>query len=233
MNRKFIAKELRENRWVLLAMLLITATIGFTYPLNYRELFGILIVSQVNYERFIWYDWFGKTQLQILLTGCIILGSTAIARETARGTVGLLCTLPISRWGVLSRKLLTGILSIIVLILFGNIVTTMVAGAIGIDIGTAKSYMVGILAEILLLMPIYLLSVLLSAIFLNSLKAGLTSTVFVFALYAPYWFGSKLSIIMWLMKNPGTLDTVCILLLIIFSITIVYITKKIYSGKDL
>ena len=122
MNRRFIAKELMENRWVLLAMLLIAGFMGFTFPLVYKEMFQLMMSTGVTYEKYLWYDWFSRAQLQILLIGCIIMGSTSIARETSKGTAGLLISLPVSRSGILANKIITGIFSILILILVNSLI---------------------------------------------------------------------------------------------------------------
>lgn len=74
----------------------------------------------------------------LLIILAISLGSSIIAREEREGTIELLLSRPISRSQLLAAKALVGLAILLIVGLVGFVVTTGIARAVGIHVGTIR-----------------------------------------------------------------------------------------------
>ena len=81
MNWTFVLKELKESKWVILTILILLGATALIYPYSYSSNFTYLLQQGTTYEKFLWYDWFLKAQLQLAIVAAIIMGSSSMARE--------------------------------------------------------------------------------------------------------------------------------------------------------
>jgi ABC-type transport system involved in multi-copper enzyme maturation permease subunit len=213
MNVTLIFKEIRENKWVLLIAFLFLAVITPIYPYGYSSMLTVLLSEGTTYEKFLWYDWFLKAVPQIALAAAIITGASSIAREKKNSTLGILVTKPISRTYLFLHKLLAGSLSLVVMMAADTFLLALASPALGAQGMNGWVLLVGLLGDILLILPVYLLAVLFSTIFMSSIKAGLLSAAIMLVLYGPVWLGSEFSMVWWLLGDFGIVNLILALVL--------------------
>src|SRR4028118_71631 len=116
-----LAKELVEARWKIILGLLFAVGIGAFVPFTYEmsryyvgafnpEILPPAIREQLDqamssYDAFVWYQWFGRIGLQIIVVLAALLGGSLIAGEVSRGTIFFLLSKPLSRERILLSKI--------------------------------------------------------------------------------------------------------------------------------
>lgn len=209
MNAAFIFKEWKENRWTILVAFIVLGATTLIYPVNYRSLFAYLLQQGVNYEQYLWNDWFLRVQPQIVLIAAVVMGSLSMAREKRNSTLGILVTKPVSHANIVIHKLLAGSLALIAVMTLSTFILTVISpifGARGLNNGIL---LLGLLGDILLVLPVYFMAAALSVIFMNGMWASITATAVIIVVYAPVWLGSDFSAIWWLFGNFGMLNPAC------------------------
>lgn len=233
MNKHLIAKEVRENLWVILIVFFVLILILIVLPYTYKSMFPILISQQINYEKFLWYDWFTKALPQITLVAAIIMGASSIARETRNGTVGYLITRPVSRQWILAHKTGAGAGVLLAIMGFTTLLLVLFSESTGVDTGRWILYLLGFVGDALLIVPVYLLAMNLSILLSGGVKAGLLTAIAVVVLYGPAWLGSDFSVISRLFGDFGSLHPLCAGLLLLGDILLFLTASAIFGKKEL
>lgn len=180
MYKNLIIKEAKEHKWKLIIGLIILIAVGVSLPITFDYIFDLMehleglpgIIGEAiyrdfhhflsNYEVYLWSQWNGKNLTQIAGIISLILGATAIATETSKGTLEFLFSKPISKAQILSSKIIVGITYIAILIIvptlamllasvimgkpdFGVLVTI---GLIPVFLGMVVYYFLGLLFSI-------------------------------------------------------------------------------------
>ncbi len=202
LNRAIFHKELREDRWKIVAfgvVLLVSAAanvFAFSYLQGMFKTAGETIPdffkNQVNammgaYSTYIWSSWFGKSFYQMSSLFLVLLGMSTLASEVSRGTAGYLLTKPVSRRTAFFSKWLAQVVIFLVL----GTVATLLQYPMSLLIGQGYDLGLHVAALPLALsagLVVLTLSVVASVIFDDPVKAGGASAITLLALSAVGFF---------------------------------------------
>lgn len=206
MNITLVKKEMRESLWKLilgLALLIVTAV---SIPLMYemiRELFSTLNSGELgflgnflptelldNYSVYVWSQWNGKNLLNIGTLLAVLLGMGMIAGEVNNQTISFLLSRPVSRKSVIISKIVSGALSLGIIVGGSTAVMLILASVSAPGPLDAGRLIVATLITYLGLLLIFILTVFFSVIFEDPVKVAGVTIVALLAMYVLGWFSA-------------------------------------------
>lgn len=235
MNKKLLFKELRENRWISIIFISVLGVLVSQYPFYYKASFSYFIAQNVTYDWLVWGDWFSKGLVQITIVAAALLGGATLAKEGKNDTLGFLLTKPFPRKSILLTKFTSGIILIECMIAVTTIVLFIVSTVAGVETKDHILYISGFVADTIIVFPVYTFSILLSVLFMNSLKAGGTAAAVTFLIYGPVWLGKKFSpvyIMMKLNENTPGINIVPAIILVISGVVFYTMAARIFNKRE-
>lgn len=208
MYRNLIVKEAKEHKWKLIIGLIILIVASVSLPLTFDYIFDFMEILEVlpgplggaiyqemhyylsDYDVYLWSQWNGKNLTQIAGIIALLLGATAIASETSKGTLEYLLSKPVTKAQILTSKIMVGLVYLLLIVLipsltmilasviigktdFGVLVTL---GLIPVFFGMVVYYFVGLLFSIFTDDSIKAFAFAAGVVILNSLLAFTKST---------------------------------------------------------
>lgn len=187
MNTALIRKELRETRWKLSLGVLLLSILAAALPIIYETIMAMLaeITAEMgwlanllppaileNFSAYLWSQWHGKNLYQVGTLLAVLYGMNTVAGEVSGNTMTFLLTRPLSRKAVYLSKVVSGIISLTLIV--GVSTGVMLTVAV---IFTAHSVDVARLLTVtsitlLGILVVYALAVLLSSLIDEPVKAG-------------------------------------------------------------
>lgn len=196
-------KEIMENKWKYIVMMIWLVAFGSTLYLGYQW-FGNLVKNAVGLDAeiitrymgdmiddfgfYAWANWYGKTFYQSLTVFAILLGISNIANEVNKGTAGFLFTRPMSRNGIYFTKYITGTIGLALLIIASTLITIIISQFYGEPL-TLK-FLAGIPMVFAGSLVVYSIAVFFSAIYDDQIKAAVAASLVAIVISIPGWFKS-------------------------------------------
>lgn len=200
MNTAVFLKEIREARWKLIVGTVVLTVFGIALPFIFSIIDELMLQIPPGFERlmqpemldnytiFLWSQWNAKNLYQFGTLLAILLGMSTIAGEVANQTMSFLLTRPLSRKEVFLSKVAAGVLLLTLAVLLSTSFMLAAASIVTAQVVEAGIITVATLVTWLGLIAIYLLTVFISTIIDDPVKAGgITAVVLVgFAMFG--WF---------------------------------------------
>lgn len=205
--RGLLRKELVENRWKYLVMLVYLTLFGASLYLLFQWIGSMIMETLYNlgiielefirkligqqledFSFFAWANWYGKNFYQSLVVFAIILGMSNIAGETGRGTASFLFTKPLSRKTIFLTKYVAGATGIAIVIIIPTVVAVLVSQIYGEPL--SARFLLGIPLAYAGTMVIYSITVLFSSIFDDQIKAAAGAILVALVISIPSWISS-------------------------------------------
>lgn len=198
-----LRKELRESRWKIIIGLIIFVATAVSIPLLYnfiREIFtqvppleslGMAEMGKLleDYNSYVWSQWSGKNLYQIGAILAIITGMNLISGEKAHKTLEFLLTRPVSRSSIYLTKFLGGIISLGVVVWASTAVLYVTSITAGHNLNAGRLLASSLISFVGLIF-IFSLTLLLSSLLEDAVRAGLAAALCTFILAVPGWFES-------------------------------------------
>ena len=210
-NFALFKKEIRENRTKFIIFFLLFSILGGSLPFFHnliKDIFrgmGMLINMEIlinlsselefildSYDNYLWSQWTAKNLMQFTVVAAIVLGMSPLAGEAAYGTAVFLLSKPIKRQKIFTSKIAAGIF-LLATCVFGStfvlILSSILKGfSINISallISVAITFAGGVV--------IYVGTIIFSALFTDSIKAGVAATLFWVVASVPGYFRATAS----------------------------------------
>jgi ABC-type transport system involved in multi-copper enzyme maturation permease subunit len=202
MNITLFRKELREARWKLvLGTVILTAT-AVGMPLVYdflKDLISIIPQEQLerygglmptgvfeNFTMFLWSQWNAKNLTQISAIMAVLVGMNLVAGEVSGQSMAFLLARPISRRSVFITKALAGIAVMVFMVWVATLVMVFVVKFTPYTVEVGRLFAATLVTTVGVIV-ILSLSVLLSTLFDEPVKAGGAAVVILLLIAASNW----------------------------------------------
>ncbi|RQD76486.1 MAG: hypothetical protein D5R97_04360 [Candidatus Syntrophonatronum acetioxidans] len=192
-------KELRESRWKIIVGLIIFIITAASIPITFKyvkELFALvpeipgldnLEMFLENYNLYVWSQWQGKNLYQIGTILAVVMGMNLIAGEKVANTLEFLLAKPLSRGALYFTKFAAGSFSLALIVLGSTAVLYLASLVMGYELMWGQ-FLVATLITLLGLIFVFLLTLLISTVLDEPVKAGLLSALILLLLALPGWF---------------------------------------------
>jgi len=202
-NGTLFRKELRESRWKLIGGLIYFGVVAVIMVVLYDFLLKLLGGVSIpgpyraeaqammkDYSVYLWGNWFAKNLFQGGVVFSIIVGMGLISSEVSKDTVGFLLARPVRREDVFAAKYFSGAAVLAITVLTTTLLAFYASAGMDKDLAnlTVGTFLLGGLMNFTGFMTVFSLAVLFSAMFNDSLKAGVAAGAVSLLAGLPGWF---------------------------------------------
>ncbi len=191
-NFALFKKEIRENRIKLIIFFLLFSIAGASLPFFHDMSKDIVRNMWSSYDNYLWSQWTAKNLVQFITVTAIVLGMSPLAGEAAYGTAVFLLSKPITRQKIFTSKITAGIFLLAVCV-FGSTFVLILTSILKGFTFNIPSLLMSVTITFAGGVVIYMGTIIFSALLADSIKAGVTATLFWGAASVPGYFRATAS----------------------------------------